>query len=173
MAMKRGYSVLEYKSIIRRLRKVRPDIPISSDFIVGFPGETEEDFAQLMALVDEIKFDNSYCFIFSARPGTPAANLKDDTPRSVHVKRLQELTAAIDRHVLQISESMVGSTELVMIEGTARDGVRLKGRTENNRVVNINVDGTPHAQRLVGQMLPVKFTEALAHSLHGELVLSS
>ena len=171
MGMKRGYSVLEFKSIIRRLRKVRPNIPVSSDFIVGFPGETEEDFAQLMALVEEIQFDNSYCFIFSARPGTPAANLVDDTPREVKVRRLQELTAAIDKNVLKISQSMVGSTELVMIEGMARDGEKLKGRTENNRVVNIDLTGAGNPERLVGKMLPVKFTEALAHSLHGELVL--
>jgi tRNA-2-methylthio-N6-dimethylallyladenosine synthase len=172
MAMKRGYSALEFKSIIRRLRKVRPNIPISSDFIVGFPGETEEDFAQLMALVEEIQFDNSYCFIFSPRPGTPAANLIDDTPRSVHVRRLQELIAAIDKNVLKISQGMVNSTELVMIEGMARDGYKLKGRTENNRVVNIDIENNPHAERLVGKMLPVRFTEALAHSLHGELVLA-
>ena len=171
MGMKRGYSVLEFKSIIRRLRKVRPNIPVSSDFIVGFPGETEEDFAQLIALVEEIQFDNSYCFIFSARPGTPAANLVDDTPREVKVRRLQELTAAIDKNVLKISQGMVGSTELVMIEGMARDGEKLKGRTENNRVVNINLTGAANPERLVGKMLPVKFTEALAHSLHGELVL--
>ena len=171
MAMKRGYSVLEYKSIIRKLRKVRPDMPIASDFIVGFPGETEEDFQQLMKLVEEIQFDNSYCFIFSARPGTPAANLHDDTPREVKVRRLQELTAAIDRNVLRISQTMIGKTERVMIEGIARDGQKLQGRTENNRVVNIDLADGSNAQRLIGKMLPVKFTEALAHSLRGELVL--
>mgnify|MGYP006267562013 CR=1 FL=1 len=171
MAMKRGYSVLEYKSIIRKLRKVRPDMTIASDFIVGFPGETEEDFQQLMKLVEEIQFDNSYCFIFSARPGTPAANLHDDTPREVKVRRLQELTAAIDRNVLRISQTMIGKTERVMIEGIARDGQKLQGRTENNRVVNIDLADGSNAQRLIGKMLPVKFTEALAHSLRGELVL--
>ena len=172
MGMKRGYSVIEFKSIIRKLRKIRPNIPVSSDFIVGFPGETEEDFAQLLALVEEIEFDNSYCFIFSARPGTPAANLPDDIPKEVKSRRLQELTAAIDKHVLKISQSMVGKTELVMIEGMARDGEKIKGRTENNRVVNIDLAGSAHPERLIGKMLPVKFTEALSHSLIGELVIT-
>lgn len=172
MGMKRGYSVLEFKSIIRKLRKIRPNIPVSSDFIVGFPGETEEDFAQLLALVEEIEFDNSYCFIFSARPGTPAANLPDDIPKEVKSRRLQELTAAIDKHVLKISQGMVGKTELVMIEGMARDGEKIKGRTENNRVVNIDLAGSAHPERLIGKMLPVKFTEALSHSLIGELVIT-
>ena len=173
MGMKRGYSVLEFKSIIRKLRKIRPNIPVSSDFIVGFPGETEEDFAQLLALVEEIEFDNSYCFIFSARPGTPAANLPDDIPKEVKSRRLQELTAAIDKHVLKISQGMVGKTELVMIEGMARDGEKIKGRTENNRVVNIDLAGSAHPERLIGKMLPVKFTEALSHSLIGELIIAN
>jgi tRNA-2-methylthio-N6-dimethylallyladenosine synthase len=171
MAMKRGYTSLEYKSIIRKIRQVKPNIPVSSDFIVGFPGETDEDFLQLMKLVEDIKFDNSYCFIFSARPGTPAANLKDDIPRQVKVKRLQELTSLIDEHILSISLSMVGATELVMIEGMARDGKKLQGRTENNRVVNIDLPSDTNAQRLIGKMTQVLFTEALAHSLKGELVL--
>ena len=171
MAMKRGYTSLEYKSIIRKIRQVKPNIPISSDFIVGFPGETDEDFSQLMKLVEDIKFDNSYCFIFSARPGTPAANLKDDIPRQVKVKRLQELTSLIDEHILTISKSMIGSTERVMIEGMARDGQKLQGRTENNRVVNIDLPSDTNAQRLIGKMTPVLFTDALAHSLKGELVL--
>ena len=171
MAMKRGYTSLEYKSIIRKIRQVKPNIPVSSDFIVGFPGETDEDFLQLMKLVEDIKFDNSYCFIFSARPGTPAANLKDDIPRQVKVKRLQELTSLIDEHILTISLSMVGATERVMIEGMARDGKKLQGRTENNRVVNIDLPTDTNAQRLIGKMTPVLFTDALAHSLKGELVL--
>jgi tRNA-2-methylthio-N6-dimethylallyladenosine synthase len=173
MAMKRGYTVLEYKSIIRKMRKVKPNIPVSSDFIVGFPGETDEDFNELMSLVDEIKFDNSYCFIFSPRPGTPAANLKDTVSREVSVKRLQALTSLIDEHILAISQSMLGHTERVMIEGMARDGLRLQGRTENNRVVNIDLPPQHMAQRLIGKMLPVLFTEALAHSLKGELVLQN
>jgi len=173
MAMKRGYTVLEYKSIIRKIRKVKPNIPVSSDFIVGFPGETDDDFNDLMSLVDEIKFDNSYCFIFSPRPGTPAANLKDTVSREVSVKRLQALTSLIDEHILAISQSMLGHTELVMIEGMARDGLRLQGRTENNRVVNIDLPSQNSAQRLIGKMLPVLFTDALAHSLKGELVLQN
>ena len=171
MAMKRGYTSLEYKSIIRKIRQVKPNIPISSDFIVGFPGETDEDFLQLMKLVEDVKFDNSYCFIFSARPGTPAANLKDDISRQVKVKRLQELTSLIDEHILTISTSMIGLTERVMIEGMARDGKKLQGRTENNRVVNIDLPSDTNAQRLIGKMTPVFFTDALAHSLKGELVL--
>ncbi|MEI7531770.1 MAG: tRNA (N6-isopentenyl adenosine(37)-C2)-methylthiotransferase MiaB [Betaproteobacteria bacterium] len=172
MAMKRGYTVLEYKSIIKKIRKIKPNIPISSDFIVGFPGETDEDFQLLLKLVDEIKFDNSYCFIFSARPGTPAANLEDATPREVKVKRLQELTALIDVNILAISQSMVGNTERVMIEGMARDGLNLQGRTENNRVVNIPLPPHTSAKRLIGKMVPVLFTDALAHSLKGELIIS-
>jgi len=171
MAMKRGYTVLEYKSIIRKMRKIKPNIPVSSDFIVGFPGETDEDFQELLSLVEEIKFDNSYCFIFSPRPGTPAANLKDDIPREVKVKRLQTLTTLIDKTILEISKSMVGSTERVMIEGMAKDGLRLQGRTENNRVVNIELPSRHQAESLIGKMLPVLFTDALAHSLKGELVL--
>jgi len=173
MAMKRGYTVLEYKSIIRKMRKVKPNIPVSSDFIVGFPGETDEDFNDLLSLVDEIKFDNSYCFIFSPRPGTPAANLKETVSREVSVKRLQILTSLIDEHILAISKSMIGNTELVMIEGMARDGLKLQGRTENNRVVNIDLPKNHQAQRLIGKMLSVQFTGALAHSLKGELILKN
>jgi tRNA-2-methylthio-N6-dimethylallyladenosine synthase len=173
MAMKRGYTVLEYKSIIRKIRKVKPNIPVSSDFIVGFPGETDEDFDELMSLVEEIKFDNSYCFIFSPRPGTPAANLKETVSREVSVKRLQMLTSLIDEHILAISKNMIGNTELVMIEGMARDGLKLQGRTENNRVVNIDLPKNDQAQRLIGKMLSVQFTDALAHSLKGELILQN
>ena len=171
MAMKRGYTVLEYKSIIRKMRKVKPNIPVSSDFIVGFPGETDEDFQELLALVDEIKFDNSYCFIFSPRPGTPAANLPDTLSREIKVQRLHTLTSLIDEHILTISKGMVGLTERVMIEGMAKDGLRLQGRTENNRVVNIDIPAKKVAARLIGKMLPVLFTGALAHSLKGELIL--
>lgn len=171
MAMKRGYTVLEYKSIIRKMRKVKPNIPVSSDFIVGFPGETDEDFQELLSLVDEIKFDNSYCFIFSPRPGTPAANLPDTLSREIKVQRLHTLTSLIDEHILTISKGMVGLTERVMIEGMAKDGLRLQGRTENNRVVNIDIPAKKVAARLIGKMLPVLFTGALAHSLKGELIL--
>ncbi len=171
MAMKRGYTVLEYKSIIRKMRKVKPNIPVSSDFIVGFPGETDADFQELLSLVDEIKFDNSYCFIFSPRPGTPAANLPDTLSREIKVQRLHTLTSLIDEHILTISKGMVGLTERVMIEGMAKDGLRLQGRTENNRVVNIDIPAKKVAARLIGKMLPVLFTGALAHSLKGELIL--
>ena len=171
MAMKRGYTVLEYKSIIRKMRKVKPNIPVSSDFIVGFPGETDADFQELLSLVDEIKFDNSYCFILSPRPGTPAANLPDTLSREIKVQRLHTLTSLIDEHILTISKGMVGLTERVMIEGMAKDGLRLQGRTENNRVVNIDIPAKKVAARLIGKMLPVLFTGALAHSLKGELIL--
>ena len=168
--MKRGYTVLEYKSVIKKIKAIRPDIVISSDFIVGFPGETEEDFQQLMKLVKEIKFDNSYCFIYSERPGTPAANLKDDTPAQVKNERLKTLVAQIDQHVLEINQSMVGKTEKVMMESMARDGIHLQGRTENGRVVLIEVN-TDQAKRLIGKLESVKFTEAMAHSLRGELII--
>jgi tRNA-2-methylthio-N6-dimethylallyladenosine synthase len=168
--MKRGYTVLEYKSVIKKIKAIRPDIVISSDFIVGFPGETDEDFQQLMKLVKEIKFDNSYCFIYSERPGTPAANLKDDTPLQIKNERLKTLVAQIDQHVLEINQSMVGKTEKVMMESMARDGIHLQGRTENGRVVLIEVN-TDQAKRLIGKLESVKFTEAMAHSLRGELII--
>ena len=168
--MKRGYTILEYKSLIRKLKLVRPNITLSSDFIVGFPGETDEDFNQLMKLVEELKFDNSYCFVYSERPGTPAANLPDDTPLEVKNKRLKQLVAKIDEHVLEINQKMVGKTERVMMESMARDGKHLQGRTENGRVVLIAIE-SDHAKRLIGKLTAVKYTEALPHSLRGELVL--
>ena len=168
--MKRGYTVLEYKSLIRKLKLVRPNITLSSDFIVGFPGETDEDFNQLMKLVEDLKFDNSYCFVYSERPGTPAANLKDDTPLDVKNKRLKQLVAKIDEHVLEINQKMIGKTERVMMESMARDGLHLQGRTENGRVVLIAIE-SEHAKRLIGKLIAVKYTEALPHSLRGELVL--
>jgi tRNA-2-methylthio-N6-dimethylallyladenosine synthase len=168
--MKRGYTVLEYKSLIRKLKLVRPNITLSSDFIVGFPGETEEDFNQLMKLVEELKFDNSYCFVYSERPGTPAANLQDDTPLEVKNRRLKQLVAKIDEHVLEINQKMIGKTERVMMESMARDGLHLQGRTENGRVVLIAIE-SEHAKRLIGKLIGVTYTEALPHSLRGELVL--
>ena len=169
-AMKRGYTVLEFKSLIRKLKAVRPELTLSSDFIVGFPGETDEDFQQLMKLVEELKFDNSYCFIYSERPGTPAANLHDDTPKDVKNQRLKQLVAKIDEHVLYFNQQMVGKTERVMMESMARDGQHLQGRTENGRVVLIAIENE-QAKRMIGQLIAVKFTEALPHSLRGELVL--
>ncbi|MFJ2994606.1 tRNA (N6-isopentenyl adenosine(37)-C2)-methylthiotransferase MiaB [Pandoraea sp. NPDC087047] len=169
-AMKRGYTVLEYKSIIRRLRQVRPEMSMSSDFIVGFPGETQEDFDKLMAMIHDIGYDTSFSFIYSPRPGTPAANLPDDTPREVKLRRLQHLQAVIEENAARISQSMVGSRQRILVEGVSRkDPNELQGRTENNRVVNFPA---PEAQRagLIGQMTDVVITFAYPHSLRGELV---
>ena len=171
-AMKRGYTVLEYKSIIRRLREVRPDITISSDFIVGFPGETERDFEALMKLVDDIGYDNSFSFIFSPRPGTPAANLPDDTPHEVKLARLQKLQKVIADNTRRYSDAMVGSVQRVLVEGPSRrDPQELQGRSENNRVVNF--DGGPNASRLIGQFVDVTITESHPFSLRGEIVITA
>jgi tRNA-2-methylthio-N6-dimethylallyladenosine synthase len=170
MAMKRGYTVLEYKQIIRRLRAVRPHIGLSSDFIVGFPGETEDDFKRLMALIEEIGFDASFSFVFSKRPGTPAAALADDTPQSLKLERLRHLQATIEANVRRISASRVGTVQRILVEGRSKkDAAELMGRTECNRIVNF--DGGPNGQRLVGQMLDVRITAALPHSLRGTPVL--
>ena len=168
-AMKRGYTVLEFKSIIRRMRAVRPDLCLSSDFIVGFPGETDADFEKLLALVTELQFDNSYCFIFSPRPGTPAANLADDTPYAVKLKRLQTLLALIDSQADRISQAMLGKEERVLIEGIAKDGINLQGRTENNRVIHIPAE-IEEMDSLIGTMMDIRITEVLAHTLRGERV---
>jgi tRNA-2-methylthio-N6-dimethylallyladenosine synthase len=168
-AMKRGYTVLEFKSIIRRMRAVRPDLCLSSDFIVGFPGETDADFEKLLALVAELQFDNSYCFIFSPRPGTPAANLADDTPYAVKLKRLQTLLSLIDSQAERISKAMLGKEERVLIEGIAKDGINLQGRTENNRVIHIPAD-LEEMDSLIGTMMDIRITEVLAHTLRGERV---
>ncbi len=168
-AMKRGYTVLEYKSTIRRLRAVRPGISLSSDFIVGFPGETEDDFSRLMDLVQDIGFDASFSFVFSPRPGTPAANLPDDTPREHKLERLQALQALLGQQVQRISDSRVGSMQRILVEGPSRkNGAELMGRTECNRIVNF--DGGPDGTRLVGRMLDVQITGALPHSLRGRLI---
>ncbi|MQR01831.1 tRNA (N6-isopentenyl adenosine(37)-C2)-methylthiotransferase MiaB [Glaciimonas soli] len=170
-AMKRGYTVLEYKSVIRRLRKVRPNICISSDFIVGFPGETDEDFDALMKLIHEIGYDNSFSFIFSPRPGTPAANLEDDTPEDVKLKRLQHLQAVIKENTIKISAEMVGTVQRILVEGpTKKDPDELQGRTENNRVVNF--DGGPNGTRLIGQLIDVNITETFKYTLRGEMIIS-
>jgi tRNA-2-methylthio-N6-dimethylallyladenosine synthase len=168
-AMKRGYTALEFKSIIRRMRAVRPDLCLSSDFIVGFPGETDADFEKLLALVAELQFDNSYCFIFSPRPGTPAANLADDTPYAVKLKRLQTLLALIDSQAERISKAMLGKEERVLIEGIAKDGINLQGRTENNRVIHIPAD-IEEMDSFIGTMMDIRITEVLAHTLRGERV---
>ncbi len=166
MAMKRGYTALEFKSTIKKLRAIRPDIRIASDFIVGFPGETEEDHAKLMKLVHDIGFDASFSFIFSPRPGTPAAALEDTTPYEVKVKRLQELQAVIEANTLAISETMVGTTQRILVTGNARkDASELMGRTECNRIVNFK--GQP---RLMNQLVDVRITQAFAHSLRAEVL---
>jgi tRNA-2-methylthio-N6-dimethylallyladenosine synthase len=166
MAMKRGYTAMEYKSTIRKLRAIRPDLAMSSDFIVGFPGETEEDFGKMMKLIDDVGYDTSFSFIFSPRPGTPAANLHDDTPHDVKLKRLRHLQETIDNNVRAISASRHGTVQRILVEGASRkDPTELMGRTECNRVVNFK--GQP---RLVGQMIDVKITEAMQRSLRGEVL---
>ena len=165
-AMKRGYTVLEYKSIVRRLRAAVPGISISSDFIVGFPGETDADFEATMALIERVGFDSSFSFVYSRRPGTPAAELRDDTPHDVKLARLQRLQARIDAQAQALSGAMVGTRQRVLVEGAARkDAAELCGRTGNNRVVNF-----PGPRDLVGQLADVTITAALPHSLRGELV---
>ena len=171
MAMKRGYTAMEYKSTIRKLRAVRPDISMSSDFIVGFPGETEEDFDKLMKLITDIGFDASFSFIFSPRPGTPAANLHDDTPHEVKLRRLQHLQATVEENVHRIGESRLGTVQRILVEGASRkSAAELMGRTECNRIVNF--DAGPQGQRLVGQMIDVRITQALPHSLRGAVMVS-
>jgi tRNA-2-methylthio-N6-dimethylallyladenosine synthase len=166
MAMKRGYTAMEFKSIVRRLRAVRPDISISSDFIVGFPGETEADFEQTMKLVADVGFDSAFSFIYSRRPGTPAASLEDDTPHEIKLARLQRLQKLLEDQTFAISKAMEGSTQRVLVEGRARkDPSELCGRTDNNRTVNFK----GHA-RLIGEFIDVVITQALTHSLRGEIV---
>ena len=166
MAMKRGYTAMEYKSTIRKLRAIRPDMSISSDFIVGFPGETDDDFARMMKLIADIGFDNSFSFIFSPRPGTPAANLHDDTPHEVKLARLQELQAAINANITRISEQRLGTVQRILVEGASkRDNGELMGRTECNRVVNFAGDA-----RLVGQLVDVKITETRSYTLRAEVL---
>jgi tRNA-2-methylthio-N6-dimethylallyladenosine synthase len=167
--MKRGYTAMEYKSIIRKLRAVRPDLSLSSDFIVGFPGETEDDFAKMMKLIEDVGYDASFSFIFSPRPGTPAANLHDDTPHEIKLGRLQQLQAALEENVRTISRSRVGTVQRILVEGPSRkDPHELMGRTECNRIVNFAASGGP--ERLIGQMQEVRITEALPHSLRGEML---
>jgi tRNA-2-methylthio-N6-dimethylallyladenosine synthase len=174
MAMKRGYTAMEYKSTVRKLRAIRPEMAMSSDFIVGFPGETEADFNKMMKLIDDVGFDNSFSFVFSPRPGTPAANLPDDTPADVKLKRLHALQAVINDNVKRISERRVGTVQRILVEGASRKSTgaapELMGRTECNRVVNF--EGGPVADRLIGQMVDVRITKALAYTLRGEVVVS-
>ena len=166
MAMKRGYTAMEYKSTVRKLRAIRPDLALSSDFIVGFPGETEADHAKLMQLIEDLQFDNSFSFIFSPRPGTPAANLPDTTPHEVKLRRLHEVQAAINASIARISQSRLGTVQRILVEGPSkRDGSELMGRTECNRVVNF-----AGPARLMGQLMDVRITETRTYSLRGEVV---
>jgi tRNA-2-methylthio-N6-dimethylallyladenosine synthase len=166
-AMKRGYTVLEYKSVIRKLRAARPDLSLSTDFIVGFPGETAEDFEKTMQLIDEIGFDTSFSFLFSPRPGTPAAEMTDDTPAELKTQRLMRLQKRIEDLAFAVSASMVGTVQKVLVEGRAKkDAHELAGRTANNRVVNFK-----GSQRQIGQFIDVTITAALPHSLRGEVVV--
>lgn len=170
MAMKRGYTAMEYKSTVRKLRAVRPDLSMSSDFIVGFPGETDDDFDKLMRLIEDIGFDNSFSFVFSPRPGTPAANLPDETPSEVKLKRLQIVQAAINANMARISEQRVGTVQRILVEGPSkRDASELMGRTECNRVVNFPCPAD-QAARWTGQMANVRITQAMTYTLRGELL---
>jgi tRNA-2-methylthio-N6-dimethylallyladenosine synthase len=175
MAMKRGYTALEYKSTIRKLRAVRPNISLSTDFIVGFPGETDEDFDKLMKLATELEFDASFSFIYSARPGTPAAALEDTTPHEVKLKRLQTLQAYLESNVLRYSEALVGTTQKILVEGPSRkDPSELMGRTECNRIVNFAAGPTQDLRnRLIGELIDVTITKAYPHSLRAEVNLKS
>jgi len=165
-AMKRGHTVLEYKSIIRRVRAARPDICITSDFIVGFPGETEQDFEATMKLIDEIGFDNSFSYVYSPRPGTPAAELRDDTPIEVKAQRLKRLQDRIAEQEAGVARVMLGTTQRALVEGVSKkDALELAARTDNNRVVNFS-----GAASLIGEFVEVKITGVVRHTLRGELV---
>jgi tRNA-2-methylthio-N6-dimethylallyladenosine synthase len=164
--MKRGHTVLEYKQKIRRLREQRPDISLSSDFIVGFPGETARDFEDTMKLIEELNFDQSFSFIFSPRPGTPAANLPDDLAPEVKKERLMRLQTLVNQQAARISAAMVGTSERVLVEGPSkRDPRELSGKTENNRVVNFAAP-----PRLIGEFVDVVITEAFSNSLRGRII---
>ena len=166
MAMKRGYTALEYKSTVRKLRAIRSDLALSSDFIVGFPGESDADHAQMMQLIEDLQFDNSFSFIFSPRPGTPAANLPDATPHEIKLQRLQEVQAAINTSIARISQSRLGTVQRILVEGPSkRDSHELMGRTECNRVVNF-----AGPARLTGQLIDVRITETRTFSLRGEVL---
>ena len=174
MAMKRGYTAMEYKSTIRKLRTIRPNMSMSSDFIVGFPGETEDDFNKMMKLITDIGYDTSFSFMFSPRPGTPAAALQDETPHEVKLKRLQHLQAVVEENVAAISASRQDTVQRILVEGPSRksspEAPEWMGRTECNRVVNFAAG--PNGDRLVGQMIDVKITQAFPHSLRGDVLVN-
>lgn len=164
--MKRGYTALEYKQKVRKLREVRPNLSLSSDFIVGFPGETETDFQETMQLIEEVGFDHSFSFVYSPRPGTPAESMPDNVPMAVKKQRLAQLQARIIEKATAISESMVGNVQQILVEHPSRKSPqKMAGRTENNRVVNFKADAS-----LIGQFVAVRITEALPNSLRGELI---
>jgi tRNA-2-methylthio-N6-dimethylallyladenosine synthase len=166
--MKRGYTALEFKQKIRKLRAVRPDICVSSDFIVGFPGETDEDFEKTMKLIEDVGFDQSFSFIFSARPGTPAANLEDDTSSEVKHERLSRLQAKLNDNARKINEAMVGTVQRVLVEKPSKKNPNeFTGRTENMRFVNF-----PGHARMIGQFIDVVITEAMSNSLRGRVHLA-
>jgi len=168
-AMKRGYTVLEYKSILRRVKEARPDISLASDFIVGFPGETEADFEATLKLIEDVGFDASFSFVYSPRPGTPAASLADDTPREVKMRRLYRLQELINKQAGDISAGMVGSVQRVLVEKPSKKNTHeLMGRTENNRIVNFAAPA-----RLIGQFVDVTISQAMPHSLRGEVVMKA
>jgi tRNA-2-methylthio-N6-dimethylallyladenosine synthase len=171
VAMKRGYTALEYKSVIRKLRAARPDISLSSDFIVGFPGETDADFEKTMKLIDDVGFDTSFSFVYSPRPGTPAVEMDDSTPAEVKSARLARLQKRIEEQAQVISQAMVGSVQRVLVEGRSKkDANELAGRTDNNRAVNF-VGGSAGSARPVDSFVDVRITKALPHSLRGEIVI--
>jgi tRNA-2-methylthio-N6-dimethylallyladenosine synthase len=168
-AMKRGHTVLEYKSIIRRVRAARPDICVTSDFIVGFPGETEQDFEATMKLIDDVGFDNSFSYLYSPRPGTPAAELRDDTPHEVKALRLKRLQDRIAAQEAGVAQAMLGTTQRALVEGVSKkDAQELAARTDNNRVVNFS-----GAASLIGGFVEVKITQVVRHTLRGELVANA
>jgi tRNA-2-methylthio-N6-dimethylallyladenosine synthase len=176
MAMKRGYTAIEYKSTIRKLRAVRPGISLSTDFIVGFPGETEDDHQKSLKLIEDVGYDASFSFVFSPRPGTPAAALADDAPQELKLKRLQQLQALIEQNVQRISASRVGTVQTILVEGPSRrpgptGAAELMGRTPCNRIVNFA--GGPLSQRLVGRLIDVRVTQALPHSLRADVVVQA
>ena len=170
-AMKRGYSVLEFKSVVRKLRAARPDLALTSDFILGFPGETEEDFEKTMKLIDEVGFDGSFSFVYSARPGTPASDLADPVPQETKLRWLARLQKRIDEQYQLNSAAMVGSVQRILVEGAAKKNAdhELMGRSDNNRVVNFAAP-TRNRERLINQFIDVRITAALPHSLRGEIL---
>ena len=169
--MKRGYSVLEFKSVVRKLRAARPDLALTSDFILGFPGETEEDFEKTMKLIDEVGFDGSFSFVYSARPGTPASDLADPVPQETKLRWLARLQKRIDEQYQLNSAAMVGSVQRILVEGAAKKNAdhELMGRSDNNRVVNFAAP-TRNRERLINQFIDVRITAALPHSLRGEIL---